>query len=36
VYLLVWLAADPGLRRDLSDWRRGRHGAAPGESGGRP
>ena len=36
VYLFVWLAADPGLRRDLSDWRRNRRDAAPGTGGGRP
>ncbi len=36
VYLSVWLAADPGLRRDLSDWKRTRRDAAPGANGGRP
>ena len=36
VYLSIWFVADPGFRRDLSDWRRSRRDAAHGAGGGRP
>jgi hypothetical protein len=35
-FMLIWLAADSGLRGDLSQWRRGPLETAPDRNGGRP